>query len=249
MLNLIYCELSKLKRSKMLFISILGIMSIPFMLFIESLQIHFDRPHIIFTLSDVYSDSLLYIMLLSNVMIYVAIAAYLFSREYTENTLKTILPVPISRTKLMLSKFCTLFLWTSFLTVTTWAGILVLSGVYHVTFGMEGYSLFIAIRWLPKFFLSSILMFLTISPFAFLAQKTKGFVVPMIASAVIVMGSVVLSNHKWGALYPWTATFFLMEGQIESTGYPIFLSVAIIFLISVAGFFMTFQYFYKEDLK
>ena len=30
------------------------------------------------------SDSVLYIMLLVNIMIYVAIAAYLFSREYTE---------------------------------------------------------------------------------------------------------------------------------------------------------------------
>ena len=55
---------------------------------IEALQTHFDKPEIIFTLSDIYSDSVLYIMLLVNIMIYVAIAAYLFSREYTESTLK-----------------------------------------------------------------------------------------------------------------------------------------------------------------
>ena len=56
-------------------------------------------------MSDIYSDSVLYIMLLVNIMIYVAIAAYLFSREYTESTLKTILPIPISRTKLLIGKF------------------------------------------------------------------------------------------------------------------------------------------------
>ena len=35
---------------------------------IEALQTHFDKPEIIFTLSDIYSDSVLYIMLLVNIM-------------------------------------------------------------------------------------------------------------------------------------------------------------------------------------
>ena len=249
MLNLISCELSKLKRSKMVLISILGVMSTPFMMFIESLQAHFNRPDLVFTLSDIYSDSILYIMLLSNIMIYVAITAYLFSREYAENTLKTILPIPVSRAKLMAVKFCTLFIWTSILTIATWAGILTLSGIYHALFRMEGYSLLVAIDWLPKFFLSNILMFLTVSPFAFIAQKTKGFVAPMIASAVIVMGSAALSNHKWGALYPWTATFFLLEGRIPDRGYRIPLVIAIVLLVSIAGFLLTFNHFKKEDLK
>ena len=98
MLNLISCELLKLKRSKMVLISVAGVLSTPLLMLIEALQTHFDKPEIIFTLSDIYSDSVLYIMLLVNIMIYVAIAAYLFSREYTESTLKTILPIPISRT-------------------------------------------------------------------------------------------------------------------------------------------------------
>ena len=83
MLNLISCELLKLKRSKMVLISVAGVLSTPLLMLIEALQTHFDKPEIIFTLSDIYSDSVLYIMLLVNIMIYVAIAAYLFSRECT----------------------------------------------------------------------------------------------------------------------------------------------------------------------
>lgn len=249
MLKLIYCELLKLKRSKMVLISFLGVMSIPIMMFIESLQTHLKHPNIIFTLSDIYSDSILYIMLLSNIMIYVAITAYLFSREYAENTLKNVLPIPISRTRLLLGKFSTLLIWTFFLSFVTWAGIFILSGVYHAVFNMKGYNFTVAIGWLPKFFLSSTLMFLTVSPFAFIAQKTKGFVAPMIASAVVVMGNAALSNQDFGAIYPWTATFFLLDKRIEGTGYPIVLSVAIIFLVSVIGFYMTVRYFKKEDLK
>jgi len=233
----------------MVFISILGVMSTPFMMLIESLQTHFEHPERIFTLADIYDNSLLYMMLLTNIMIYVAVTAYLFSREYTENTLKTILPIPISRTKLLLGKFCTLFLWIVMLTSITWAGILILSGIYHGIFGMDGYNLFVAMEWLLKFLLGSILMFLTVSPFAYIAQKTKGVVAPVIASAVIVMGSAALSNQDFGALYPWTATFFLINGKMKSTGYPTSLGIVIIAIVSATGFFMTFNQFKKEDLK
>ena len=161
MLNLISCELLKLKRSKMVLISVAGVLSTPLLMLIEALQTHFDKPEIIFTLSDIYSDSVLYIMLLVNIMIYVAIAAYLFSREYTESTLKTILPIPISRTKLLIGKFCTLLLWIVMLTLVTWAGIFIVCGLYDAVFTLEGYSLLVAIVWLPKFLFGSILMFLT----------------------------------------------------------------------------------------
>ena len=57
MLNLISCELLKLKRSKMVLISVAGVLSTPLLMLIEALQTHFDKPEIIFTLSDIYSDS------------------------------------------------------------------------------------------------------------------------------------------------------------------------------------------------
>lgn len=249
MLNLILCELLKWKRSKMVIISIAGVLSTPLLMLLEAVQTHFERPDIAFSFSDIYSDSLLYIMLLTNMMIYVAIAAYMFSREYTESTFKTILPIPIERRKLLFGKFCALLLWTLLLTLVTWTGIFVVCGLYHAVFKLEGYRLLVAIRWLPKYLLGSIFIFLTTSPFVFIAQKTKGFVTPMIGSAVIIMGSVALCNQEWGALYPWTAAFFLVQGKTPSTGYPTSLSVATIFLVSIIGFFMTFQHFNKEDLK
>lgn len=249
MLNLISCELSKLKRSKMVLISMAGVLSTPLLMLIQVLQTHFDKPDIAFTLADVYSDSVLYTMLLANMMVYVAIAAFLFSREYSESTLKTILPIPLSRTRLLIGKFFTLLLWIMILTFVTWLGIFIVCGLYHSVFTLSGYSLLVAIGWLPKFLIGGVLMFLTASPFAFIALKTKGFVAPMIGSAVIVMGSATLSNQTWGALYPWTATYFLVQGKVPSTGYPLLLSVVIILLVSAIGFFMTFHHFKKEDLK
>lgn len=249
LVNIVSCEFMKLKRSKMVPICIAGVLSTPLLMLMEALQTHFDKPEAIFTLSDIYRDSVLYIMLIVNLMIYVAIAAFIFSREYTEGTLKTILPIPISRTKLLLGKFITLLLFIIMLTLVTWISTFIVCGMYHLAFTLEGYHLSVAMWWLPKYLLSGILMFITLSPFVFSAVKTKGFVTPMIGSAVIVMGSAALSNRDWGALYPWTATYFFVQNKTISIGYSVWLSTAMILLVSLVGFFMTFYYFNKEDLK
>lgn len=249
MADLIYCELLKLKRSKVLFISLLGVLAVPFMMMVEALQTHFKHPEQIFTLADLYDNSLIYIMLLIGMMVYTVIAAYLFSREYTEKTLKSILTIPVLKTSFVASKFCVLFLWIMVLTAITWASMLALATIYHAVFDIAEFHMGVAWAWLGKMLLGGILMFLTISPFAFLAEKTKGLVVPMIAAAVIVMGSAALSNQDIGALYPWMATFFLVKGKLASTGYPIWLTTSIIALVSIHGFAATFIYFQKEDIK
>lgn len=249
MLNLIYCEILKLKRSKIVLFSVLGVLSTPFMMLVEALQTHFEHSEQIFTLSDIYENSLLYVMLLMNMMVYVAITSYLFSREYTEKTLKMILPAPVSRIDFITGKFLMLYIWTTVLTVLTWAAMLAFMSAYHVIFGLDGFSLKVAGEWLIKFLWGSVLMFLTISPFAYIAEKTKGFVIPVIVSAAVVMGSAALSNQKFGALYPWTASLFLVEGRVQSSVYPIPLVIGIIGLVSLIGFYSTFRYFYKEDLK
>lgn len=114
---------------------------------------------------------------------------------------------------------------------------------------MDGFHFAVAIEWLFKYVAGNTLLFFTVSPFAYIAERSKGLVVPMIVSAIVLMGSAALSNQELGALYPWTATYFFMQGRTQSTGYPISLSAGIIVFVSVIGFLATFQHFKKEDLK
>lgn len=249
MANLIYAEILKIKRSKLVFLSILGTLATPFMLFIEALQTHFEHPDMVFTLWNIYDNGLLYVMLLMNMMVYITIAAYIFSREYKERTYKTILTIPVSREKLLIGKFIVLLIWTVLLAVSTWLGTLIFSGIYGLIFGLGGFTFKVVMEWFFTYQAGSLLMFFTVTPFVYVAVKTKGIVVPMIGSAVIVMGSAALCNQKVGALYPWTATFFLMKGRIPSTGYPLWLSIALICVVSLVGFILTFYRFKKEDIK
>ena len=249
MVDLIYCELLKLKRSKLLLLSALGALATPAMMLVEMLQTHFQHPERLFTLADVYDDSLIYVMLLMNLMVCAVVAAYLFSREYGERTLKNILPVPVAKTSLLAGKFCVLLLWVLLLTIVTWAGTLAVSALYHVLFGLPGFGVGVALHWLGKLLTGGVLMFLVLSPFTYLAEKARGLVLPMIVAAVVVMGSAALCNQEFGALYPWTAAYFLVDGSLAATGYPLWLSLGVLGSVSAAGFAATLIAFCRADVK
>lgn len=249
MLNLITCEGLKLKRSKILLLSIIGVFSTPCLMLAEALYTHFREPDRIFTLGDIYDSSLLYVMILTNLMIYVTITAYLFSREYGEGTLKTILPIPVRREGLLTAKFAILLIWVLLLTLVTWGGVLVLSSVYHHFFDLEGYSLLVAGEWLIRFLAGNLLIFLTMPVFAYIGIKAKGFVAPVMASSVIVMGGAALSNQDLGALYPWTGAFFLASGKLTETGYSPAATLGVILLVFLGGSLLTFRHFKREDIR
>ncbi len=233
----------------MLLISFLGALVTPFMMIADGIKIHFSHPELPITLMGFYNGCNLYIMILFGLIVYTVIAAYLFSREHTEKTLKTILTVPVSKISFILSKFIMLFIWIMTLTIVSWAGMFILAALYKVLFGLAEFSLAVAIPYFGKMLLGGILMFLMSSPFAFLALWTKGLVVPIIAAATIVMGNVALSNEALGAVFPWTAITLLIDDKIGQTGFSYALVIGLILSVSIFGFVASIVYFQKEDIK
>ncbi|WP_010271590.1 ABC transporter permease [Paenibacillus senegalensis] len=249
MANLIYCELLKLKRSKMLLISFLGALVTPLMMIADGMKVHFSEPDIEITLSGLYFSCSLYTMVLFGPVVYSVIAAHLFSREHSEQTLKTVLTVPVSKLSFMASKFIMLLIWIMGLTLVTWAAMFILGAAFGAVFGIAEFSFMVAIRYLGEMIPGGLLMFLTVSPFAYLAVRSKGLVLPIIAAATVVMGNVGLSNEALGALYPWTAIYLVVSGGIAQTGYPVSIAVALIALVSILGFLLSFVHFHREDIK
>lgn len=249
MADLVYCELLKLKRSKMLLISFLGACVMPVMMVLDGIKIHYSEPNVVITLAALYDSCSMYTMLLLGLIVYTVIAAYLFSREHTERTLKTVLTVPVSKVSFLVSKYIMLFLWIMALTFVSWAGMLLLAAAFGPVFGLDGFRMGIAYSYLGEMLLGGVLMFVTLSPFVFLALWTKGLVIPIIVSATVMMGNAALSNEAFGAFYPWTASFLLVNGKLAETGCPHWISVGLIALVSILGFASTFIYFQKEDIK
>ena len=66
---------------------------------------------------------------------------------------------------------------------------------------------------IDRYFFAHILSFkatrsLTLLPFAFLAIWTKGFVVPLIIAATVVLGNMMMVNSELGELFLWVSSFF-----------------------------------------
>lgn len=97
MAEIVYCEWLKLKRSKIILIGVFGSFIVPLLAVINDIRICLSNPMAILSLSGIYEDTIMFLMLLFGPLIMAVVATYLVSREYTEKTLKTIFAVPIGR--------------------------------------------------------------------------------------------------------------------------------------------------------
>lgn len=245
MVSLLQCEFMKLKRSKMTIISILGAMVNPFMILVEILKERSNSSDVIVTYYDIFSQSNMYMILIFGLIVYTVFASYLFGREYTENTLKTILTIPVSKSALLISKFLTLIIWCVSLSILSWFFCLIVG----ILANASELSIIVILSSLFECSFGTLLLVLMLSPIVFITIWTKGIVIPVITSATIVMFNAALTNENIGALFPWTSIYLVASNRILETGYPVMLSVSLILFTIIVGFSLCFYYFNKEDVK
>ena len=130
--ELVYCEFLKLKRTKIKIIALLGICSPPILSMFSSIRNYIFNPEYRISLFTLYDNAFMFLMLLFGPLIFSVIAAYLFSREYTGKTLKTIMVIPISKKRFMSCKFLTLFICTITLMLTFWIVGLILCTICNI---------------------------------------------------------------------------------------------------------------------
>lgn len=122
MVNLLYTELLKLKRSKMFLLSIIGAAVAPLMVAAAMfVQMKTKEPYLVAQFSVLMSNTSIYAVLVIGVPLYGVITAYLYNREYAEDTMKNLLTIPVSRVALLMSKWIMLLGWIMLLTLSAWA--------------------------------------------------------------------------------------------------------------------------------
>ncbi|MCR8645449.1 ABC transporter permease [Paenibacillus sp. N1-5-1-14] len=243
MVNLVYTELLKLRRAKMFMISLIGAVAAPIMVFIGYLDNMAKNPGKPVLFSDVWSDTNLYVTLLIGTLLYGVITAYLFIREFTEDTMKNLLTIPVSRIGIIFSKLVLLFLWIMILTFTSWVLILILGLLAQY----EGMSIGVILQSLKEFLIGGSLLFLLSTPTMFVAFLFKNYVPTIIFTAVITMGNVAITNRDYKAVFPWSAAHVIAESSYVPA-YPPFYSYAAILAATVIGLVATIVYFKKMDI-
>lgn len=248
MADIIYCEWLKLKRSKIILIGILGSFIVPFLVTVNDIRICFSNPEATLSLGGIYEDTIMFIMLLFGPLVLAVVATYLISREYTEKTLKTIFVLQIGRRKFLLGKFIILFILVLLFMALSWLDIVVISIICNIFMDVSEITLLSAFYVLIQMLKGGILLFATLTPFVYLALRTKGMLAPFIVIAAISLLNVVLSGSPIAGFYPWTASYLLLTGRLAQSGAPDFFGPCVILSLCLSGICASIWRFIREDI-
>lgn len=248
MADIVYCEWMKLKRSKIMLTGVLGSFIVPFLVAVNHIRISLSDPSADLSMGGIYEDSIMFIMLLFGPLVMAVVATWLVSREYTEKTLKTIFAVPIGRGRFLAGKFIMLFLLVLLFMLLSWADIIVVSLFCNLFFKVSQITFVSAVYFLIRMVKGGLLLSATLTPFIWLALRTKGTFAPFVVIAALSLLNVVLSGSPIAGIYPWTAAYLLVTGRTAEMGSTVFVGRMVILFLCLTGIGLSIWEFQKEDI-
>ena len=240
MLTFIEMEFLKLKRSNIFLLSIMGAILPPLLMFIATFA--FDETQ---TFEMLFSSVNMYMSALFAILLFAIMISYLFGREYNEHTLKTILTIPVSRGKFLLSKYVMFLAWILILTVVTSASTL----VFGFVAGLDGFSVKIVVDSFAQLLFANVLLFLTFSPFVFVSLLITNMVPAMVGGAGLTLVNMLIYGQTWAPYVPWVCPYLIASGEIAEYSASITVSYAIILATFAIGLIVSYIYFTKTDVS
>ncbi len=240
MLTFIEMEFLKLKRSKIFLLSLIGAILPPLLMFIAVLS--FDEAQ---SFDKLFANVNMYMSAVFGVLLFAIIISYLFGREYNEHTLKTMLTIPISRSKFLINKYIMFLIWILILTVVT----SISTVIFGVIAGLDGFSINLFISRFGELLYSNILLFLTFSPFVFVSLFITNMVPAMIGGATLTLVNLMVYGQNWASFVPWISPYLIASGEIAKYSTSPMTSYCVILVTFVTGFIISHIYFTKTDLK
>lgn len=240
----LWVEILKIRKSKMLWATILVFMFVPLMMgLLMFVQIH---PEISGKLGMIGNKASMlrfgepnwqnYFTLLVQGFAGVGVigigfvACWVFGREFSEHTIKDILVLPISRSHIVISKFIVVVIWSIILSlvyfiISLFAGLLI---------DIPDWSDELVLLNFSKYFITSLLTIILSTPVAFLASYSRGYMLPM----GFVILTLIVANFTGivglGPYFPWAipglyGTASGLESlQLNNASYIILFSTGIL---------------------
>lgn len=206
-------EFMKLRRSKILWITILLFIFIPFMMSLMFLlQKHPEisqKLGIIGTKASMLrlgkADWPTYLGFLTQVMAGIGlmgfgfVSSWVFGREYADRTIKDILALPVLRTYIVVAKL---------IVVATWCLMLILvffiSGIaFGQLINISGWVSEIIVEYAMTFLITSVLTILLCTPVAFFASYSRGYLLPMGFVVLTLIMANFIGLIGLGPYFPW----------------------------------------------
>lgn len=240
MLTFIEMEFLKLKRSNIFLLSIMGAILPPLLMFIATFA--FDETQ---TFEMLFSSVNMYMSALFAILLFAIMISYLFGREYNEHTLKTMLTIPVSRGKFLMSKYIMFLAWILILTVVTSMSTM----AFGFVAGLEGFSIKIVVDSFLQLLFANVLLFLTFSPFVFVSLLITNMVPAMVGGAGLTLVNMLIYGQTWAPYVPWVCPYLIASGEIAEYSASVTVSYGIILATFVIGLVISYIYFTRTDVS
>ncbi len=206
-------EFMKLRRSKILWITIGLFIFVPLMMSLMFyLQNHPEisrKMGIIGTKASALrlgnSDWPTYLGFLTQVMAGISligfgfVTSWVFGREYADRTVKDILALPVLRSYIVISKLIVIALWCILLISVFFISGIIFGRLFHLT----GWSNEIIVEYTKTYWITFLLTLLLCTPVAFFASYSRGYLLPMGFVILTLLMANLTGLVGVGPYFPW----------------------------------------------
>ncbi|RIE16942.1 ABC transporter permease [Candidatus Cryosericum septentrionale] len=240
----IWAEGLKIRRSKMLLITILTFMLVPVLMGLmmylaknPELAHKFGILGAKATVLNLQADWPTYFGLLNIAIVGIGlvgfgfVTSWDFGREYSDHTAKDLLALPAPRSSIVLAKFVVVAIWCALLSLILLSSGLIAGGVVQ----LSGWTSETASHSVSVFAVAALLTILLCTPVAFFASLGRGYLAP-VGFVILVLGiSQFMGALGFARYFPWSIPMlYTGAAGVESAQLGV-ISYIILFLTSILG--------------
>jgi ABC-2 type transport system permease protein len=174
-------------------------------------------------------------------VLFAFLTAWLFGREFSDRTIRTLLAIPTPRWAIVTAKVVVIWAWGA----ATIAWIVALGFGAGALLGLPGWSAELAADALARVVGAALLTLVLQTSVAFFAGVGRGYIAPMAWAFATIAVAQVLAVLGLGAAFPWAVPALVSAGaelgQVPAT------SIALVLVTGAAGLAATIAWWIRAD--
>lgn len=240
--NLLWAELQKIRRSNIVWITIFATVMIAVIVFIQGWFTYngsrdIDSAGWYMTMAQPLATIFVLPAVIS------LLGSYMICREEDEDTIKSLLLIPINERKLIATKMIITFLFSIFIYLLLFAIAFFTEAILH----LSNLSVGMVLDFLKIYFLLGVGIFLAISPIvALVSYMKKGYWIALLLTEMYSFAGMFMSmSNNLKTFYPITAAFGV-AGYYEATVQNRIESFIVLLLCGCLSVFILKDFKYSE---
>ncbi|MBN1290056.1 MAG: ABC transporter permease [Actinobacteria bacterium] len=180
---------------------------------------------------------------IAGLLLFSLIAIWVFGREYSDRTLKDILAVPTSRSRIVAAKFTIVVVWSVLLS----ALILGLSFIIGAAVNIPKWSQSVAFSAAGHIAGTAGLTIVLILPAAFVTCAGRGYLPGFGYTLITLVAGMIFAATGWGVYVPWSIPALYSGAAGTEGGTPGVFSFIIVVLTGITGAAAAFYWLTHAD--